>query len=361
MRHHYFSQLLYNDAANSIATGHTLDDQAETVLMRLARGAGTRGLAGIYPKKLVSDTPIPGSLIRPLLAIHRAEIETYLKELGQPWREDSSNRDPRHSRNRVRHEALPCLERTLNPSIRETLANTSEVARDEEQYWMETVQRQLQTVWRAEISSGTLDLNVLRALPIALQRRIVRAAAETLALHLDFKHVEEILAVAHGPAHSAALPSGWTIARAQQSLSFSSQSSNSTSSDYDYVVPIPGGVVIPALGVRLEVLTNTALDGGYNSGNNSLGTKCEFKVRNWRAGDRFWPGHTKAPKKVKELLQELRVTGTKRQLWPVITLGEEIVWMRGFTLHSRSRPDLNGRLTVREVPNPGEQCEQETP
>ena len=145
---------------NRIATGHTLDDQAETVLLRIVRGAGTRGLAGIYPQLSYSppeviktQLSVPGSqfsVIRPLLATRRKLLEAYLRELGQDWREDSSNRDLRHARNRVRHGILPRLERTLNPAVRETLAETADVARAEEDYWQTEVARVLPGVWQAE-------------------------------------------------------------------------------------------------------------------------------------------------------------------------------------------------------------------
>ena len=144
-------ELFAANTLNRIATGHTLDDQAETVLLRIVRGAGTRGLAGIYPQLtypevINSQLLVPGSqfsVIRPLLATRRRAVEAYLRELGQDWREDSSNRDLRHARNRVRHGILPRLERTLNPAVRETLAETADVARAEEDYWQTEVARAL--------------------------------------------------------------------------------------------------------------------------------------------------------------------------------------------------------------------------
>ncbi len=114
-----------------------------------------------------------------------------MQEIGQDWREDSSNRDLRHARNRVRHGIVPRLERTLNPSVRETLAETADIARSEEEYWQKEVDRVLPEVWQAE--RRTLEPAALAALPLALRRRVVRAAAESLGLRLEFRHVEEIL------------------------------------------------------------------------------------------------------------------------------------------------------------------------
>ena len=139
MRYKYFVRLLLEGGLNRIATAHTLDDQAETVLLRVARGAGTRGLAGIYPQFPVASSQFSDgrrdsglqasgaglendrsavSIVRPLLSTKRKDLEAYLAGLGQGWREDSSNRDLRHARNRVRHGILPRLDRNLNPAVR---------------------------------------------------------------------------------------------------------------------------------------------------------------------------------------------------------------------------------------------------
>ena len=189
LRYRYFRRLFEEQKLNRIATGHTLDDQAETVLLRIVRGAGTRGLAGIYPQLQVKGSQF--SVVRPLLQTRRRLLEDFLAKIGQAWREDSSNRDLRHARNRVRHGIVPRLERTLNPSVRETLAETADIARSEEEYWQKEVDRVLPEIWQAE--RRTLEPVGLAALPLALRRRVVRAAAESLGLRLEFRHVEEIL------------------------------------------------------------------------------------------------------------------------------------------------------------------------
>jgi tRNA(Ile)-lysidine synthase len=201
LRYRYFRELFAANTLNRIATGHTLDDQAETVLLRIVRGAGTRGLAGIYPQLSYSPAEsiqtqllVPGSqfsVVRPLLTTRRTAIESHLRQLGQDWCEDSSNRDLRHARNRVRHGILPRMERTLNPGVREILAETADMARAEEEYWQTEVARVLAGLWQAE--RRTLNPDGLRVMPLALRRRVARAAAESLGLRLEFHHVEEIL------------------------------------------------------------------------------------------------------------------------------------------------------------------------
>ena len=176
MRYEYFSRLLKN-GLDHVATAHTLDDQAETVLLKMVRGAGTRGMAGIYPQLPVHGSQFSGkTVVRPLLGTRRRDLEVYLRGLGQSWREDSSNRDLRHSRNRVRHGIMPRLERHLNPAVRETLAEVAEIARAEEEYWQQEVARVLPKAWKQD--EATLKLTALAGLLPALRRRVIRAAGD---------------------------------------------------------------------------------------------------------------------------------------------------------------------------------------
>ncbi|MGA2694983.1 MAG: tRNA lysidine(34) synthetase TilS [Terriglobales bacterium] len=361
LRYEYFFRLLREGRLTRIATAHTIDDQAETVLLRLLRGAGTRGLAGIYPLRAVAGSQLPGkaarskdaAIIRPLLGVRRPELETHLNSIHQDWREDSSNRDLRHARNRIRHGILPRLERSLNPSVRETLAETAEIARDEEAYWSRQIAEILPRVWKQDC----LRISELSLLPLALQRRMIRAAAESLHLNLEFKHVEEIIAISAGDAQAAALPKGWRASREAGSICLIPPGLVKIDADFDYILPVPGRVEVPEAAACFEASLVPRDSEGYNP-NDLFGEKyaaAQLCVRNWRAGDRFWPAHARSPKKVKELLQERHITGTERKLWPVVASGDELLWLRGF---SARRPDhrhdqnLNGSraLLIREIP-----------
>src|SRR5271168_5403838 len=122
---------------NKIATGHTLDDQAETVLMRMIRGSGLTGLGGIHSRLVVEgdDGEICGEIVRPLIGVRRRDLEQYLRDTGQSWREDSSNTDSAFTRNRLRKLVVPLLEKEFNPAVAENLAELAEIARGEEEYW----------------------------------------------------------------------------------------------------------------------------------------------------------------------------------------------------------------------------------
>ena len=354
LRYQYFRQLFEEKKLNRIATGHTLDDQAETVLLRVVRGAGTRGLAGIYPR--LSFDASDFSIIRPLLKTRRKLLESYLGEIGQDWREDSSNRDLRHARNRVRHGIVPRLERTLNPAVRETLAETADIARSEEEYWQKEVARALPNVWHSELC--TLKPAALVGLPLALRRRLIRAAAGSLGLNLEFRHVEEILALDQRGPRSAMLPEGWLLTVTRDGLRFAPPApAAAENSGYEHKLTVPGTIRVPETGACFEVARVPGSEAsGYNPDHmlDPALLQQDLTVRNWRAGDRYWPAHSKAPRKIKELLQERKLTGTERKLWPVVVSGQEIVWVRGFPTPARLRPGDGDHeaLVIRELPSP---------
>ena len=223
LRYQFFAQLFGYGKVDTIATGHTLDDQAETVLMKTLRGAGTRGLAGIYPALGAvfpdGDAAEGGRdmVVRPLLRARRGEIEEYLRALGQEWREDSTNRDRQHLRNRVRHELLPLLERDFNPEVTRVLAESAEVARAEEGFWEGEIARLLPAMGFWE-DGTSLKVKPLLAQPLAVQRRLVRAALESAGAGFDFRHGEEVLRLARKSRGTLELAGGWRVVRGKGDL-----------------------------------------------------------------------------------------------------------------------------------------------
>ncbi|MCU1321705.1 MAG: tRNA(Ile)-lysidine synthetase [Acidobacteriaceae bacterium] len=214
VRYELFNALITSGQVDTVLTAHTLDDQAETVLMKLLRGAWTEGLSAIHPLVTVSSQPAAGhsgKIVRPLLQIRRTEIVTYLEALKQPWREDSSNTDPAYTRNRVRHDLLPHL-RQYNPSLDQTLSNLAELAREEESRWQSELNRLLpqyllpgkpvrgggravSTSPGGSNSAIAIELERLRPLDQALRRRILRAAARQLGARLNFDETARLLAL----------------------------------------------------------------------------------------------------------------------------------------------------------------------
>ena len=346
VRYEFFTGLLAVNRLDKIATAHTLDDQAETVLMKFTRGAGTRGLAGIYPSVRIPGKNQPGAIVRPLLGIRRPDLEAYLKKLKQDWHEDSSNRDLRHTRNRFRHEILPRLEEQVNPRVRETLAEAADIARAEEEYWTEQIDSLLSKAWLATNSGGILDMSLAHDAALAVRRRLVRAAGESLQLQLEFNHVEEILALNHD-AELASLPRGWEAVWRQGKLEF--RRNSQPSSDYEYALNAPGTICVEEAGIVIEVKLVEAGVGSEQLLASEYASR-GLAVRNWRAGDRFWPAHTKAPKKIKELLQDRHITGEQKKLWPVVVFGDEVVWMKGFGVRADLQAKNGSGVLIRDLP-----------
>lgn len=344
LRYAFFHRAMITAPLDKIATAHTLDDQAETVVLKLVRGAGTRGLAGIYPR--VSAQALTSGerwIVRPLLAGRRREIEGYLRDREQVWREDSSNLELRHTRNRIRHEILPRLEQ-LNPRLSEVLAETAEVARAEEEYWERQVALLMPQAWKVNPRGGSLDRNSLRAQPVAAQRRLVRAAARSLGLNLEFQHVKGILDLDCEGARLD-LPEGRQATLRKDLIVISNKAR--TSHPYEYPLPVPARVKVPEAGVTIETEiaeagTEPLLDCSF-AGKNLI-------VRNWHASERFWPAHSKAPKKIKELLQDRHINGDLKGLWPVVASGNEVLWIHGMGVRRDLKAEEGSGILIRAVP-----------
>ena len=210
LRYQVFWELMKSGKADVVATAHTLDDQAETVVMKLLRGAWTEGIGGIAPVVESESQEREGRIVRLLLGTRRAEVESFLRRREQVWREDETNRDVSLTRNRVRHELMPMLRR-FNPGIDAALARLSQIARDEETYWQAEVARGLAQIvlpgkavrggGRAVSTAATgggfgIEIERLRALPEALRRRVVRAAVRRLSVRLTAEETAKVLALA---------------------------------------------------------------------------------------------------------------------------------------------------------------------
>jgi tRNA(Ile)-lysidine synthase len=347
LRHQWFVDLIKQGKAHKIATAHTLDDQAETVLMRILRGTGTRGLAGIAPAQATKH------LVRPLLATTRREVEGYLKAKGQCWREDSSNSDLGHTRNRVRHMLLPLLEREFNPAIRQTLADLANLAQAEEDYWNNELSSMLPRLVHegkptrsGRSASGdaqgvlALDLSGLRSLPLAVRRQVIQRTALRFGVSLEFKHIQQLTGLAEDgkPGTKLVLPDGLGANRTVRELQFS-RNTLKIPENYCYSLPVPGEVTVPELGITIRarlISDGKQKASGYNAATLLKASllRSKLTVRNWRAGDKFFPAHTQSPKKVKELLQSGRLgyelSPAQRKTWPVIESAGQIVWMRSF-------------------------------
>jgi len=279
-----------------------------------------------------------------LLKVRRAELQEFLQARGQEWREDSSNRDPSFLRNRVRLAVLPVLKESFGDLAVENLAELAEIARAEEDDWERG---------HPEVRAAAGDLKDawLSDLPLAAQRRLVRNWLETNAgsRSVSFRVIEDVLELAAGAAgRTLELPGGRILRRTQRELRWET-AGDRQASDYEYVLPVPGSVEVGELGVRIEAAL-TDWDRVPESERRQVLDPAKLtgpvRIRNWRAGDRFWPANTRQPKKVKELLSDRHEVGIEKKLWPVIELGGELVWLRGFAAPTAVQPARGAKQVI---------------
>jgi tRNA(Ile)-lysidine synthase len=355
LRYSWFRQLLSEVPLDAIATAHTLDDQAETVLAKFLRGAWTEGLSGIYPKL---ETPEGGPIVRPLLRTTRAEIEAWLHARKQPWREDSTNRHLTFTRNRIRHELLPQLA-TWNPQLREHLAQMAELARDEEAWWRAEIDRLAQQVivrgrpvrggGRATTGADGIALDLVRLIaePVAVQRRLLRHAAAQLGAAPDFTATEALLSLARSGkgGQKLELAHGLHAERTHREIRLTcgpaSPVTGSALKLERYECVIPGEVTAPQFGCRIRIV----LAGPSQPANAPQNEPLKAVLRPWKPGDRVHLRHSSGPRKIKEVLERMKVTGVDRVHWPVLDVGGRILWMRGAELE----PDPAIRISVEPI------------
>jgi tRNA(Ile)-lysidine synthase len=355
LRYGWFRELMASGTVEAVATAHNRDDQAETVLAKLLRGAWTEGLSGIHPVVTYPE----GRIVRPLLATSRTDIQAYLSRLGQAWREDSTNLHLAFTRNRIRHELLPQLE-PWNPRLREHLAHLAELARDEEGWWTEELDRVAPQLLlpgrpvrgggRAAAGGFALDIHRFAELAPALQRRLLRYAAEKLGAAPDFAATEALrnLALTGRAGQKIELAQGLRGERTYRELRLLAGSgrlagaqpvpdSGQAFSGRRVVVPcvieVPGEHVAAELGLRIII---SVIPGKEAGASRDPSGSCKAVLRPWKAGDRVRLRHSSGPRKVKEVLERLHISGSSREDWPVLEYDGRIVWMRGVEVERES-------------------------
>ncbi len=374
LRYDFFRRLARDGRVNKIATAHTLDDQAETVLLRIFRGTGIRGLTGIHPRIGFEERgrvtgEVVREIVRPLLGFRREALLEFLRHEKRDWREDSSNLDLRFLRNRVRHRLLPTIQEEFGDAALEHLAELAEIARAEEEHWQrEHLELRLESAAGNENGNAgvgnpktrevaSLRVEVLRSLSLAARRRLVRAWVERNApgLSVSFHLIEEALELAGEAAgRKVEMPSGWNLRRGRQELLLEFDRS-SEQRDYQYALRLPGAVEVPELRARVEALLVDAGTVPEEARSQLLNREVmprEVVIRNWRAGDRYWPAHTSAEKKVKELLCDRHATGIEKKLWPVAAAeGRGLIWLRGFSVPAafRAPSGVAQAIWIREI------------
>jgi tRNA(Ile)-lysidine synthase len=329
-RYEFLRRCASNVGAQKIAVGHTMNDQAETALFRFIRGSGVAGLSAIHPV-------IAGTVIRPLLECSRLSILDYLNQKGCQYRDDSTNADLRHSRNRIRRELLPYLEDHFNPRAIETLAREAELFREVSDF-IESRAKESFLLIRKNTDRG-LSLNIedmLRIHPV-LQKEVWRQALHECLGSLrgiSSCHIDSLLRLSRQDRSgaSAQLPRGGRATREFEVICL--QKEPPPSSDFARELKIPGSCIVSESGAVFTAAICSTPE------IRTIREKCDrqaflegsilpktLTIRSRAPGDRYGgPGH----RKVKKMLITHRVPFTDRARLPMIAIGRDVIWIPGF-------------------------------
>jgi tRNA(Ile)-lysidine synthase len=359
-----YLSLLRSGKVKRVALGHTESDQAETVLLRLLRGAGLAGLAGM---RVVS----PQGIVRPLLTTSRDEVRSWAAKNGLAWREDRSNDDIRFQRNLIRKEILPTVKAHVNCRAEHVLARTARLAQSEESFWDEVIEREFGAFAKCTSHGWIGDVSFLRERHAAIQRRLLRRLFLEVKGDLrsvDSEHVEAALALCQSEeGHDRVVLPGLDVLRSFSKVRIRPPvESESQKRHYcvrlalgsETTLPFSAGSISlefgakqgPAKGFKcakfenIQVIAETAtLDYEVMGGLSGLD---DLIVRNWESGDRYVRAGHQASKKIKELFQENRVLLWERRHWPVLEWRNEIVWAKSFGAAAKFVAERDSRSTV---------------
>ena len=341
MRYQFLERVAIERGAKFVAVAHTADDQAETILLRIARGTGVRGLAGMDVNRAMSDGSAV-QLIRPMLGLHRSDVEEYLRSIGVAAREDSSNADLRFARNRVRHTIMPAL-KELNPAAVDAITRLAADARQH---------RELVDLHSAEPMphGNEIDSGMLSRLPqpvaaFMLERMHSRAMTEHDSdAQLERHHIEEALRLASRRKPSELhLPGGVTLRNRYGKTRVVRSDDGGLSA-----VPIHGGLPLAIPG-RIELHDGSTItaevaappesfaevvDGGNTSAwlSSALMHEDGLMVRGRLAGDRYTPLGSEYAVKVQDLFVDAKIHAERRDSVPIVVTPSDgrIAWIAGF-------------------------------
>lgn len=322
--------------ARVVALGHHRDDQAETFLLRLLRGAGARGLGAMAPVRSQDGL----AYIRPLLEVSRAEVEAFCEAQGLTPRHDPSNSTPDYLRNRIRLHLMPKLAQEYNPAIGRTLAQTAGLLREEDEF-LEGLAAQALERCRIPADGVVLSAAGLLAEPPVLARRIVRLAARTVAgegVDLSADSVARVLAAATDMAgtHELHLPGGLHVIFEYGRCRFTTTLEATPPARGDWPVSLRGTTHLPELGLSIEVDSGSGQPSGpWEAAFDPEVLPGSLAVRLRQPGDRIWPTGMEGSKKLQDILVDAKVPRRERDRVPLLTAGDEVLWVIGLRLDRR--------------------------
>jgi len=347
VRYAFLAETAQAVGAVCVVTGHTLSDQAETILLHIIRGTGTRGLRGLQPRQTLRFSDRQLDVVRPLLSVRREETVTYCSRHRLSPRLDSTNQSTDLLRNRVRHELLPLLQ-SYNSGIVDSLLRISRIAADDLALLEFESDRAWQQIVRRESDAYLFAKPAFLSLAPALQRQLLRRAIEGLLgtlKDIETRHIESILGSLAKPAgRSIDLPEGlvFSIEYERFRLGFSNQDLSSFPELLgQYLLAVPGITALP--GWRIEAALISPAKAGQAQDNpdafiayldrEKVGK--DIKVRSLRPGDRFQPLGLGQEKKVARFMLDARIPRLWRSRIPLFYTPRQILWVAGYRLDER--------------------------
>lgn len=321
--------------ADAIATGHTADDQAETIVMRLMRGAGLRGLSAIRPRN--------GIVIRPLLDARRAEVEAFLRDAGEPWRDDASNADTAMARNRVRHDVMPALKAAGGEGVIDALARTASLIQDDSD---ELDRLAIEMAASVVLPDGRLDVARLAQASPALSRRIVRGALESAAgaRFLSLEHVEAVRSLMKGDTRVIQVP-GVRAVREPDAIRLEPLDDALDPVEFEAALAVPGAVEVPEAGLLMSAEVATISKGdlaGMRARGDAVAVQgvesARLTVRSRRPGDALRPLGGPGRRKLQDMFVDRKIARGERDRVPVVVDDQgRIIWVVGHTIADEFR------------------------
>lgn len=355
-RYGFLDEVARTVGANRIATGHTANDQAETLVMRLLRGAGLAGLSGIPPKR--------GIIIRPLIETTRQEVMEHLQAAGLSFTTDPSNERPVYTRNRIRQEVMPVLAR-FNPSAAETLAAEAALIRDEDEALDAFVAPLLDGLLSTGDDHARIGRERFNGLLPGVRRRILRLAAQRLGADVRrlsaVRTAEAIGFMAHArTGRFMELAPGLELGREYDAFVIRP---TAQPQEFDLPLAVPGITALPGLSLSADAAVRGA-GAEPDSGCGNYLWQAEFdyatitgplRLRSRRPGDRLQPaGMGGRSRKLQDLFTDLKVPRAERDRVPVLAAGEDILWVPGVRTDGRFLPGPGTQqvlvVTIRKTP-----------
>ena len=335
LRYGVYEEISRETNATKIALGHTADDQAETFLMRILRGSGSRGLSGI--------PPVRGNIIRPLIEIERREIEDFLaSDMHERYMVDSSNLKTDYLRNWIRHEVVPELKQK-NPSLVKTLCRIADILREEDAYLELIVTKTLmKLISRKSDNTVELFLSPLEAMQKPILRRVIRRVFhETAGLRgIDSVHVEDIIElIKRGKSGDRiALQKGVKVLKSYATLVLTNEIPKRL--QLRSFNP-PGKLSLDEVSVVLAAEISESLEKPYDGKDTAVfdfdRLTLPLHVRSRKKGDYFYPLHFGKRKKLQDFFVDNKIPRDERDAVPVVVSDDKILWIAGHRMDERFR------------------------